>query len=296
MLNLASIGERWNRRKPVPELPEVETTVNDLKPLVINKIIIRTEIFKSDSIAEPSAEEFREGLQGSKITGLSRRGKHIVFRLDNGKFLVVHLRMTGALIIKPEGEEPDKFVRVIIYLDNRTAIHFRDVRRFGRMWLVEDINKIVGKLGPEPLGTDFSPKVLARILASRKTPIKALLLDQTLIAGIGNMYADEALFEARIHPLRPANTLNKTEILKLHSAIQNVLKRGILNKGASTVTYIRPGGTKGKAQLEFQVAHRKGEECPVCGGKIERILVGQRSTFFCPKCQKMPRKKNDVLA
>jgi formamidopyrimidine-DNA glycosylase len=275
----------------MPELPEVETTVNDLKPLVLNKKIIRVEIFKSSSIAEPSAEEFQKGLIKSKIVSLSRRGKHIVFTLDNGKYLIVHLRMTGSLIVKPDSEEPDKFIRVILYLDNKTSIHFRDVRRFGRMWLVNNIDSVVGKLGPEPLEKEFSVEVLAKILKNRKTPVKSLLLDQTLIAGIGNMYADEALFQARIHPLKPANSLSKKEIINLHEAIQYVLKKGIRNKGASTDTYIRPEGIKGAAHLEFQVAHRKGEECPICGGPIERILVGQRSTFFCPNCQKMPALK-----
>jgi formamidopyrimidine-DNA glycosylase len=271
----------------MPELPEVETTVNDLKPFVIGKKITGVTVLKSNSIAEPSTENFEKGLANRKITGLARRGKHIVFSLDNGQFLIVHLRMTGALIVKPESEEPDKFIRVIIHLENKTAIHFRDVRRFGRMWLVQDFNTVVGKLGPEPLDEAFTPEVLAKILKGRKTPIKGLLLDQTLIAGIGNMYADEALFQAKIHPLRNSSSLKKSEIKVLHAAIQSVLRKGIKNKGASTSTYIRPEGSRGNAQLEFQVAHRKGEECPVCGGPIERILVRQRSTFFCPRCQKL---------
>jgi formamidopyrimidine-DNA glycosylase len=270
----------------MPELPEVETTVNDLKPFVVGQKITSVTVLKSASIAEPSAEDFQKGLTGRQILDLNRRGKHILFRLDNQDFLIVHLRMTGALIVKPESEEPDKFIRIILHLDNKTALHFRDVRRFGRMWLLKDCNCLVGKLGPEPLDPAFTPEVLAQILLKRKTPIKGLLLDQTLIAGIGNMYADEALFEAKIHPLRPSDNLNKTEIKNLHTAIQGVLRKGIKNKGASTDTYIRPEGTRGKAQLEFQVAHRKGEKCPHCGESIQRILVGQRGTFFCEKCQK----------
>jgi formamidopyrimidine-DNA glycosylase len=269
----------------MPELPEVQTTINELKPLVEGKQVTGVEIFKSSSIAEPSAGEFPRKLSGSKIIDLNRRGKHIIFSLDNGKYLIVHLRMTGALIVRPESEAPDKFIRVIIHLNDKTAIHFRDVRRFGRMWLVEDVNTVVGKLGIEPLEEGFTPRALTRILKGRKLPIKSLLLDQTLIAGIGNMYADEALFQAGIYPLRAANSLKTSEIKNLQSAIQSVLQKGIRNKGASTDTYIRPEGTRGSAQLEFQVAHRKGEKCPGCGGVIERILVGQRSTFFCPKCQ-----------
>jgi formamidopyrimidine-DNA glycosylase len=271
----------------MPELPEVETTVNELKPMVLRKRITGVEVLKSSSIGGPSAEEFQKRLPGSGIIDLKRRGKHIVFSLDNGRFLIVHLRMTGALLVKPESEEPDKFVRVILHLNDKTAIHFRDVRRFGRMWLVEDVDTIVGKLGIEPLEVGFTSEALGRITKERKTPIKSLLLDQTLIAGIGNMYADEALFQAKIHPLRPADSLKLSEIKNLKSAIQNVLQKGIRNKGASTATFIRPEGTRGAAQLEFQVAHRKDEQCPVCGGPINRILVGQRSTFFCPKCQKI---------
>jgi formamidopyrimidine-DNA glycosylase len=276
----------------MPELPEVETTVNDLKPYVLGKIITRVEVLKDNSVAEPSAEIFQKELTGHKLLKLNRRGKHIIFTLDDGRFLIVHLRMTGSLIVKPESEEPDKFIRIKIYLDDHNAINFRDVRRFGRMWLVDNVDTVIRKLGPEPLESDFTPQVLALILKNRNTPIKSLLLNQSLIAGIGNMYADEALHLARIHPLRPAGSLGKTEITSLHSAIQSVLKKGIRNKGASTDTYFRPEGTKGAAHLEFQVAHRKGKDCPVCGGKIERIVVGQRGTFFCPRCQKMKGKKS----
>jgi formamidopyrimidine-DNA glycosylase len=278
----------------MPELPEVETTVNDLKPYVIGKNVTRGEVFKDNSVAEPSAEIFQKELTGRKLLELNRRGKHIIFTLDDGRFLIVHLRMTGSLIVNPESEEPGKFVRIRIYLNDHNAINFRDVRRFGRMWLVDNIDNVIGKLGPEPLESDFTPQVLAGILKNRNTPVKSLLLNQTLIAGIGNMYADEALFQAKIHPLRPAGSLSKTEISSLHAAIQNVLKKGIRNKGASTDTYFRPEGTKGGAHLEFQVAHRKGKECPVCGGKVERIVVGQRGTFFCPRCQKMKDKKSSI--
>jgi formamidopyrimidine-DNA glycosylase len=278
----------------VPELPEVETTLNDLKPAVVGRQIRNVDVLSPATIAEPAGEIFRRGLIGRKVINISRRGKHLVFQLDNSQFWIVHLRMTGSLLLKPSTEAPEKYVRIIIYLDNGTAIHFRDVRRFGRMWLVRDKNKIIGKLGPEPLEAEFTPEVLANILDNRKVAVKGLLLDQTLIAGIGNMYADEALYYARIHPLRPVNSLTKGEIKRLHSAIQKVLLEGINNKGASTETYIRPGGTKGEAHLQFQVAHQKGKECPVCGGPVERIEVHQRGTFFCPRCQKLAKKNSKV--
>ena len=275
----------------MPELPEVQTTINELKPFVTGKRIEKVEVLADKSIAEPSVDRFRKGLLGRKIAALNRRGKHLIFELDNGLFLIVHLRMTGSLIIKPASAELEKFIRVIIYLNGGTAIHFRDVRRFGRMWLVEDRNSVIGKLGPEPLAPEFTPEVLAQILDKRKADIKSLLLDQTLIAGIGNMYADEALYYARIHPLRAANSLNRKEIQQLHTAIQKVLNQGIRHKGASTETYIRPDGSKGEAHLEFRVAHQKGKECPVCGGPVKRIVVHQRGTFFCPKCQKLRKEK-----
>lgn len=271
----------------MPELPEVETTINELRPYVTGKRIRKVDVLWWGTIAQPGEEAFRQGLAGKKIVGISRRGKHLIFKLDNGQFLIVHMRMTGSLLLMPEDQEPGKSVRVVIYLDDGTVIHFRDVRRFGKMWLVDDKDTIVGRLGPEPLGSEFTPDVLAGILDGRKTAIKGLLLDQKLIAGIGNMYADEALYEARIHPLRPANSLTKQEIGRLHQAIRSVLLKGIRYKGASTDTYIRPAGTKGEAQLQFQVAHQKGKECPVCGGPIERIVVHQRGTFFCPRCQKL---------
>lgn len=155
------------------------------------------------------------------------------------------------------------------------------------MWLVDNENLVVGNLGPEPLESEFTPDILAQILAGHKKPIKSLLLDQNVIAGIGNMYADEILYTAGIHPLQPAGSLNKNTIKRLHSAIQSTLQRGIQNNGASTDTFIRPDGTKGEAHLQFQVAHQKGKACSICGGTVNRIVVNQRGTFFCPLCQKL---------
>ena len=271
----------------MPELPEVETTINDLRPSVIGRRITRVDVLFSGTIAEPEAEQFKEGLTGRRIMEITRRGKHLIFKLDNGQYWIVHMRMTGSMILKPSEEEPAGSIRIVIHLDSGMAVHFRDMRRFGKMWLVDNADRVVGRLGPEPLEPEFTPAVLARILDNRKTAIKALLLDQTLIAGIGNMYADEALYQARIHPLQPGNTLTGAEIKRLHGAIQQVLMQGIRNKGASTETYIRPSGVKGEAHLQFQVAHQKGKECPVCGGPIARITVHQRGSFFCPRCQKL---------
>ncbi len=275
----------------MPELPEVETTINELKPGITGKYIRSVEVFTPNTISGMTAEQFSRELAGHQILDVSRRGKFLVFSLDGAKKWIAHLRMTGAMLLKKNGDKPDKFIRVIIHLKGGTAVHFRDVRRFGRMWLVEDEKSLLGNLGVEPLSEAFCPAGLAEVFKNRETPVKTLLLNQKLIAGIGNMYADEALHQARIHPLKAAGKLTAGECRRLCEAIQLVLRKGIKSKGASTDTFIRPDGNKGEAHLEFQVAHRKGQECPVCRETIERITVGQRGTFFCPSCQKMSGTK-----
>jgi formamidopyrimidine-DNA glycosylase len=170
-------------------------------------------------------------------------------------------------------------------MDGGTKIYFRDPRKFGAMWLVADKNTVVNKLGPEPLGTGFTPKILAQCLSGRTAPIKALLCDQNFIAGIGNMYADEALFLAKIHPLRSGKSLSREEVVRLHRAIRQVLRAAINNKGASVDTYFRPSGEIGTAHFQFKVAHRGGESCPICGTPLQRLPIRNRGSYFCPKCQ-----------
>ena len=268
----------------MPELPEVETIKNELAPRVIGKRINDVTILWQGMVHQPSVEEFRSQLAGRQITELTRRGKYLIFHLSDGKVLIVHLKMSGSLLIKSASDEPDKYVRAIIHLDGK-ALHFRDPRKFGKMWLVDDEKEVVGELGPEPLRADFTPERLAQLLVHRSAPMKALLCDQSFIAGIGNMYADETLFRARIHPLRPAKSLTRQEIKRLHHAIREVLKLGISHKGASVTNYMLPDGTLGTAHNEFQVAHRGGEPCPVCGTPIARLPIRHRGTYFCPKCQ-----------
>ncbi|MFC2020678.1 Fpg/Nei family DNA glycosylase, partial [Chloroflexota bacterium] len=173
----------------------------------------------------------------------------------------------------------------IIHLDNGTDIAFRDPRKFGVLRLVKDRNSIIGKLGPEPFDQDFTSQALKRILSGRKAPIKALLCEQSLIAGIGSMYADEANFATKIHPMRPGDSLTWKEIEQLYHEIRRILWTAIENKGASVDTYYRPDGTKGTAHYEFKVAHRFKEPCFVCGTPIERIKVRNRGSYFCPRCQ-----------
>jgi len=270
----------------MPELPEVETTKNELLPHTVNHHITGVTLFWPQIVRRPSVEEFCSHLIGQKLTGIVRRGKYLIFNLSSGEVLIIHLRMTGSLLLKPASAGPDKFIRTIIHLDGENDIHFRDPRKLGRMWLAADDSEVVKKLGPEPLEAGFTPQILNKRLQNRTAPIKAILLDQSVVAGIGNMYADEALFAARIHPLRPGRNLSPDEVERLYHAIQQVLWAAIGNKGASTNTYFRPNGQKGTAHFQFKVAHRlSGDCCPVCGTPIERIVIRNRGSYFCPRCQ-----------
>ena len=272
----------------MPELPEVETVKNELLPYISGRCITGITLFWEGIVRQPSVAEFRSRIIGQVITGIARQGKYLLVGLSSGDLLIIHLKMTGALLIGQDSSEPPRYTRAIIHLDEGTSIFFRDPRKFGLMRLVKDKDSIVGKLGPEPLEADFTPELLARLLARRTAPIKALLCDQHLIAGIGNMYADETLFAARVHPLRAGGSLSQEEIERLHSAIQRILWAAIGNKGASVNTYFRPDGSPGTAHFEFKVAHGIGKTCPDCGTPIERIVVRNRGTYFCPRCQPEP--------
>ena len=269
----------------MPELPEVETTRNELAPHVVGHRITGIDLPWEGIVRRPPAAEFRSRLTGQTITGISRYGKYLVLSLSGPGVLVVHLKMTGSLLLKETDTEPEKFVRAVIHLNGGVDVHFRDPRKFGAMWLVADKDEVIPRLGPDPLEAGFTPERLGQLLAGRTAPIKALLCDQGVIAGIGNMYADEALFAAKIHPLRLAGSLSPGEAKRLHAAIRQVLLMGIETKGASTDTYIRPSGELGQSHLQFKVAHRRGEVCPVCGTPLERIPVRNRGSYFCPKCQ-----------
>ena len=274
----------------MPELPEVETIKNELSPRVIGLRFSEVTILDSKPIKRPVVEEFPRKLTGQTITGLERRGKYLIFRLSSGKALVIHLKMTGSLLLDPK--QTDRYARVIFHFHDSTQLVFNDRRRLGAIWLAEDELASIHKLGPEPLGPSFTAKALAQWLHKRQAPIKAILLDQGFIAGIGNMYADEALFAAKIHPMRPANSLSRGEITSLHRAIIDVLKSAIRSKGASIDTYVRPTGQLGTAHNNFRVAHRGGRPCPICGTSIQRLAIRNRGSYFCPKCQKSQFRQN----
>lgn len=272
----------------MPELPEVETIVNDLRPSVEGHRFTGVSLSWPRMVLQPSAEELRQRLPGQVIKEVKRRGKYLIFRLDSGESLVLHLRMTGSLLLRNKNDAPTElspYITAIFSLDNGLELLFRDRRKLGTASLITDERDIARKLGPEPLDPGFTPAILRGKLSNRKAPIKAMLCDQKIVAGIGNMYADEALFCANIHPLRIANGLSEDEIKRLHKAIRQVLRKGIANAGATFSDYRRPGGEQGNQQNAFYVAHRGGQTCKVCSTPIERIPVRNRGTYFCPKCQ-----------
>lgn len=272
----------------MPELPEVETIKTELAPHVIGRSITDVTLLWEGIVRQPSVAEFCSHIVGQKIVGLARRGKYLLVNLSQGDLLIIHLKMSGSLLVGRNSQEPPRFTRAIIHLDGGKSIFFRDPRKFGLMRLVQDKASVVGELGPEPLEPEFTSDLLQKLLARRQAPIKALLCDQNFIAGIGNMYADEALFTARIHPLRTGANLSTEETKRLHRAIRRVLRAGIGHKGASVQNYYRPDGTTGTAHFEFKVAHGRGQNCPICGTPIERIVVRGRGTYFCPRCQPAP--------
>lgn len=267
----------------MPELPEVETIKNELSPWLIGQRFTDVCILDAKIVATGSHDEFRRSLIGQRIEVLSRRGKYLLFRLSSGRTLIMHLRMTGSLLLNPAQDQP--YIRAVFNLCSGHRLFFRDPRRFGLIWLVDDADTVVGRLGPEPLGDSFTANMLALRLMHRRIPIKAALLDQGVVAGIGNMYADEALFAARIHPLRRAADLSCAELKTLCDCVQKVLVAAIDCKGATVDTYLRPDGETGTAHCDFSVAHRGGKPCLMCGSTIERVPIQNRGSCFCPTCQ-----------
>jgi len=267
----------------MPELPEVETIKNELSPWVVGQRFTQVTIFDARLVCGSSAEEVHRGLIGQKVKSLERRGKYLIFHLSNDRSLIMHLRMTGSLLLSPR--EVGRYARAVFHFSNGHRLVFSDRRRLGLIWLVDDANTVVCKLGPEPLDESFTPDILGQRLSRHHITVKVALLNQCIVAGIGNMYADEALFAARIHPLRRADDLSPEEVQTLYHCIRGVLGAAIGCKGASVDTYVRPEGELGTAHSDFKVAHKIGEPCPICGSNIERCVVQNRGSYFCPRCQ-----------
>ncbi len=270
----------------MPELPEVETVVRGLREPLVGRRIDSVWYEREKVIQLPSAEVFSARIKGQTVKAINRRAKYILCELDHD-ILAVHLKMTGRLFVAaPENQPPeDRWIRLRLGLDNGEELCFSDARRFGRVYLAGTVAEITPTLGPEPLEDAFTPSVLKQQLQGRSKQIKALLLDQSFVAGVGNIYADEALHRAGIHPQRASDSLNTSEIKRLHGTIRAVLNEGIEHQGASVNWYRKPDGSKGESQDHFYVYDREGEPCLTCGTPIIKIRVAQRGTHYCPQCQ-----------
>jgi formamidopyrimidine-DNA glycosylase len=274
----------------MPELPEVETISRALRPLLIGRTILEADIRWPRTVAEPSAKKFREQIKGQQIRDVSRRGKFLNLQLST-LHLLIHLRMSGDLSVKEGKIEPEKHDRLILTLtpvpssSRRTiqnSLVFNDTRKFGRVWLTNNMDTVTGRLGPEPLKSEFTAQWLYTALHQRHRQLKPLLLDQTFLAGLGNIYADETLHRAKLHPLSSSDSVTKKQAEKLHRSIQTILREAIRRNGAS-FDWVYRGG---EFQNHFRVYDREGKACPVCGTTIQKLVVGQRGTHICPNCQR----------
>lgn len=278
----------------MPELPEVQTVVNDLLAAgIVGATLARADVFWPRSVAMPSAEEFCQRLAGQTIADIWRRAKYIIIDFASGEHLLIHLRMSGRLHFADPAEPRTKHEHIVLDLDRGRQLRFHDPRKFGRMYLARTVDDVVGKLGVEPLSGDFTATLLLARLHEHRRLLKPLLLDQTFLAGLGNIYADEALWEAKLHPRRLSDTVSPQETEALYGAIQHVLRRGI-EYGGTTLGHGKSNfysidGQQGRHSNALQVFRRTGQPCPRCQTPIERIIVGQRSTHICPACQTLPQ-------
>lgn len=275
----------------MPELPEVEIIRRGLAKHLPGKRIAEAEVLRPSQILRPTPEAFAREIEGKVIESVRRRGKYLLLFLSEALVLVVHLRMTGRLVYVADGEVRDPYARVVFSFADGSALVFGDVRTFGRLALlpVGDLDTLRGlhELGPEPLTPEFSVMYLQKAVARHRVPIKTFLLDQRRVAGIGNIYADEALFRAGIHPARRADTLMAAECGRLHAAVNEVIAAGIADGGTTFRDYQNAEGGKGHHQEHLAVYEREGEACPRCGTPIMKMKLGGRGTRYCPKCQKL---------
>jgi formamidopyrimidine-DNA glycosylase len=298
----------------MPELPEVETVARDLQRWVAGATIVDATVHWQRTIRHPQPpERFAAEIAGATVRRVSRRAKTVLLHLEDGRVMTVALRMTGALIVTEPDTPDDPYARVVFRLADGRELRYRDVRKFGRIGLWPGgglrsigagrgarsrrvaeggrryrIGEVFSGHGPEPLARGFTVRRLAERLSRRSAKLKTLLLDQTFIAGVGNIYADEALWRARLHPLRPADSLDEGDVRRLHRAVRQVLREGIANRGASFSDYVGVDGEPGANAERLAVYRRTEQPCHRCGRPIRRIVVGQRSTHFCPHCQRAP--------
>ena len=272
----------------MPELPEVETVRAQLAPVLTGRRFERVEIHDPRLVRPYEPAEVAAELEGERVAAVERRGKYLIVRFESDRVLLMHLRMTGSLRHARNGLADDPHRRAVVRLDNGSDVAYRDVRRFGT-WLLLEPGELepylATRIGEEPLDALFTAARLGDRLAKRRAPIKAALLDQRTLAGLGNIYVDEALWRARIHPLRPALTLDRNELRRLHTGIRAALQHGIARQGSTLRDYALPDGGSGSMQNEFKVYGRGGEPCDRCGTPIAKTRVGGRGTWFCPTCQ-----------
>lgn len=270
----------------MPELPEVETIVRGLRRAVGGKTIATARVSLKKMAIAPAGVRFETALAGERIAGVDRRGKYAVFRLGSGRRLVTSLRMTGRLVALSAAAPPYPYTHVELRFSDKSRLAFADVRQFGRMRLLEPGEPWDADLGVEPLSGDFTPERFIGMLSGRTTPVKAFLLDQRRIAGIGNIYACEALWQAGIRPGTPAKRLTKAAATRLHHALVDVLQRAVGMRGSSIDDYVDSQGLKGGFQNVLSVYGRAGKNCSRCGGSIVRTVIAQRGTWWCRNCQK----------
>jgi formamidopyrimidine-DNA glycosylase len=275
----------------MPELPEVETVRRQLAPVLEGRRLDRVEIADGRLTRPLDPVVVAAELSGERVAVLERRGKYLIVRFESGRSLLIHLRMTGGLRHWRGGaDHADPYVRAVVSLDDGSVVTYRDVRRFGT-WLALEPGELepylAARLGPEPLAPDFTTDVLATRVAGRRAPVKAALLDQRTVAGVGNIYADEALWRASVHPLGPAGKLTGRQVADVHRGIVEALEAGVARQGATLRDYRQPSGDEGAMQHEFKVYGRAGEPCDRCGTPIDKIRVAGRGTWYCPRCQRL---------
>ncbi len=274
----------------MPELPEIETIKCDLEDKVLGCVMTDVKVRDDRVLGAMKPSAFAREILNKKIASITRRGKAIIFTLSPAKYLVAQLMMTGQFVFFPDQDRnaPDKHTKVTFILSNGGRLNYNDQRVFGRLSLVDDLKslKFLQTIGPEPLGKAFNPRSIAKLIKGRKAPIKSLLMNQHVVAGIGNIYASEILFDSHIDPQKPAEALREKEIERLHKATVQVLKTAIHCRGTSMRNYIDTNGQKGGFMERIRVYGRENKKCPVCGTPIAKIVQAGRSTFFCKRCQK----------